>query len=425
MISKLVVSNVKRVRYVVIEPDPADPVVIIRGENGAGKSTLLDAIRYAYAGKHSHPPRVIRDGAREAYVEVDDENLEVTRKWDAETNSTVVEVRSKNGEKLKSPQAVLDQLYSDIAFAPEMLMHMPGPEQRALLCKATGINTDLLDREHDRLFEERTVTGRDLKAAKARLDAHKQTEQPPPASDTAGLVKQQQDLNARKARVSTAIAERQAADRRVNDCQVHVRAAENAVKQALEALEAAKVRLQTATDARAKADNIVDEAEENAEGVEARLEQIATELNHAAAVGAAHARWDERCRLADEVALLQAKHNEQDTRIAEIRSQVEEIIAGAKFPVPGLGFTSSGIKLNGLPFEQASQAEQLRVSVGIAVTLNPRFRVMLIRQGSLLDKRSMALLRQLCTEFKVQAWVEAVGEEGPATVVIVDGAVAA
>lgn len=413
MISKLVVSNVKKVRYIVVEPDPADPLVIVRGENGAGKSSLLDAIRYAYAGKNSHPPRVIREGEKEAHVEVDDENLQVLRSWDAATNTTEVEVRAK-GEKLKSPQAVLDAFYNELSFAPDMLMHMTGPEQRALLCKATGINTDLLDREYDKLFEERTVSGRDLKAAKARLDAHKQTEMPPAKVDTSALLKERGALTNAQQWERQTKAERVGAARRIVDCQ-------DAVKVAEQALAQAKVRLEIAQKQLAEADNVAEDAEEKAEGVTAKLAELDKQLQMASAIATAHARWDERVRLAAEVDALQAKHDGQEARIGEIRSQIDGIIAGAKFPVSGLGFTQSGIKLNGLPFEQASQAEQLRVSVGIAVTLNPRFRVMLIRQGSLLDKRSLALLRQLCTEFRVQAWLEQVGEEGPATVVIVDG----
>jgi hypothetical protein len=316
---------------------------------------------------------------------------------------------------------VLDAFYSDVAMEVESFMFLPGPERRALLSKATGIDTTLLDAEHDKVFDERTETGRDLKAAIARFEAVRLLEEPPPKSDTSSLVKQQQDLNARKARVQTALTERAAADRRVADCQAHVKAAETAVKQAQEALAKAQERLQTATDARGVADNAVDDAEENAEGVDQRLSEISAELQHAAELGAANARWAERSRLKAEVDALQAKHDGQDKRISELRAQVEAIIASAKFPVPGLGFTPGGVSFKGLPFEQASQAEQLRCSVGIAVALNPKLRVILIRQGSLFDRKSMGLLRELCREYRMQAWVEAVGDEGPATVVMVDG----
>lgn len=424
-ISKLIVSNVKRVKRVVIEPDPDDPVVLIRGENAQGKSSILDAIKYAYGGKACHPPRVIRDGASEAFVEVDTPELQVVRKWDAETNSTVLEVRAADGEKKKSPQAVLDQFYSDVAMQVEAFMHLTGPEQRALLSKATGVDTSLLDAEHDKVFAERTETGRELKAAQARFAAHKQTEEPPAKSDTASLVEEQKALNAKKTKLSTAREVSAAAERRVTDAQRQVKTAEAALKAAQENLALAQKKLADVELERGRADNEVEAAEEAADGVDARLAEIATALQHASAVGAAHARWEERCRLAAEVDALQAKHDSQDKRIAELRAQVEEIIASAKFPVPGLGFTQSGVKFNGLPFEQASQAEQLRCSVGIAVALSPQLRIILIRQGSLFDKKSMRLLRELCREYGMQAWVEAVGDEGPATVVIVDGQAAA
>lgn len=412
-ISKLVVKNVMKVKYVVIEPDPDDPIVLVKGENGNGKTSVLNAIRFATAGKNSHPPRVIREGESEAFVEYETPELQVVRKWDAASKSTTLEVREL-GEKKKSAQAVLDGFFSDVAMEVESFMALTGPERRALLSKATGVDTSMLDREEEKVFEARTVTGRDLKAAQARLAAHSQTEQPPAKVDTAALLKERGALTNTQQAERQAKAERDAAMRRISDCQEAVRVCEQALVQA-------KTRLEAATKQAAEADNATDDAEEKATGCAARISELDQQLQKASAIAGAHARWEERCRLAAEVEALQVKHDAQDKRIADVRSQVEQIIAAAKFPVPGLSFAPGGVSFKGLPFEQASQAEQLRCSVGIAVALNPKLRVILIRQGSLFDKKSMRLLRELCREYGMQAWVEAVGDEGPATIIMVDG----
>lgn len=424
-ISKLVIKNVMKVKFLIVEPDPDDPIVLVNGENGVGKSTVLNSIKFATAGKNSHPPRIIREGETEACIEYETPEFQVVRDFSRDSPdalaTTNVELRV-NGEKKKSPQTLLNEFYNDVAMEVESFMALDGPSRRALLAKATGVNTDLLDQEHDKVFAERTETGREMKGAQARFEAVKALEEPPPKSDTSSLVKQQGELNAKLTKLSNAQAERNAADRRVSDCQAHVRAAENAVKQAQEALVKAQERLQTATDARGAADNAVDAAEENAEGVDKRLGEIAAELQHAAELGAQNARWEERCRLKADVDRLQTKHDGQDKRIDELRAQTESIIAAAKFPVPGLGFAGrAGVSFRGLPFEQASQAEQLRCSVGIAVALNPKLRIILIRQGSLFDRKSIKLLRELCREYRMQAWLEVVDHDGPATVTLVDG----
>jgi hypothetical protein len=65
-------------------------------------------------------------------------------------------------------------------------------------------------------------------------------------------------------------------------------------------------------------------------------------------------------------------------------------------PVEGLGFADSEdgpfVTLGAEPFDQASQAQKIRVSVAIAAAMNPKLRVARILDGSLLDARSWAAL---------------------------------
>ena len=86
-------------------------------------------------------------------------------------------------------------------------------------------------------------------------------------------------------------------------------------------------------------------------------------------------------------------------------------------------FDDTGVTLDGLPFEQASQAQQLRASVAIGAALNPKLRAMLVRDGSLLDEDSLALLTAEASRSDLQVWLEVVGREGDG-IVIEDGEVA-
>jgi hypothetical protein len=78
----------------------------------------------------------------------------------------------------------------------------------------------------------------------------------------------------------------------------------------------------------------------------------------------------------------------------------------------------------GFPFEQASSAEQLRVSAAIGMALNPELKVMLIRDGSLLDAESLRLLSELAERADHQIWIERVSTGEEVSVVIEDGLVA-
>ena len=100
------------------------------------------------------------------------------------------------------------------------------------------------------------------------------------------------------------------------------------------------------------------------------------------------------------------------------------MISKAAYPVAGLGFDQlGGVTFNGLPFSQASTAEQLRVSVAIGLALNPQLRVLLIRDGSLLDDDSMKMVAKMAAKADAQVWIERVEIDGQVSVVIEDGAI--
>jgi len=111
--------------------------------------------------------------------------------------------------------------------------------------------------------------------------------------------------------------------------------------------------------------------------------------------------------------------------IADLDTERAEMLAAAEFPVPGLGFGAdgSGVTLNGIPFEQASATEQLMVSLAMGAALNPRLRVLLVKDASLLTARNRAVLINWCERENMQGFIELAGEGGEVTVVIEDGAV--
>ena len=69
------------------------------------------------------------------------------------------------------------------------------------------------------------------------------------------------------------------------------------------------------------------------------------------------------------------------------------MIEAAEMPIDDLGLGDDGITYKGVPFEQASQSEQLKVSAAIGLALNPGG-IMLIRDGSLLDTKSLETLAE-------------------------------
>jgi len=135
------------------------------------------------------------------------------------------------------------------------------------------------------------------------------------------------------------------------------------------------------------------------------------------------------CALDDKRSRLKEKRSEAGKltdELAAIEQAKVEAIAAADLPVKGLGFDESGVSYNGIPFPQLSSSEQLRVSMAVAMALNPKIKVLRITDGSLLDEASMDIIRQMAGDRGYQVWVEKVQETPdtkPAVVFVEDGEV--
>ena len=110
-------------------------------------------------------------------------------------------------------------------------------------------------------------------------------------------------------------------------------------------------------------------------------------------------------------------------QINQIDDSKTSQVAAAKFPVDGLSFSASEVLYNEIPFNQASSAEQLRVSVAMGIAMNPKLKVLLIRDGSLLDEDNLKMMADMAQEADAQIWLERVGKGQEVSVIIEDGEV--
>ena len=78
-----------------------------------------------------------------------------------------------------------------------------------------------------------------------------------------------------------------------------------------------------------------------------------------------------------------------------------------------------------IPFVQCSAAQRIRVSVAIGLAMNPELRVLLIREGSLLDKKNLALIAKMAEDADAQIWIERVSRGKECQIIIHDGEVCA
>ena len=87
------------------------------------------------------------------------------------------------------------------------------------------------------------------------------------------------------------------------------------------------------------------------------------------------------------------------------------MLSQAQFPLESLGIEEDGkggyrITYGGVPLEDCSSSERMRISMSLALSLNPKVRVLLVREGSMLDEESRKAVEAWAVEHQVQIWLE-------------------
>ncbi|WP_125898918.1 AAA family ATPase [Actinomyces gaoshouyii] len=409
-IVKLEAENIKRLKAVEITPDST--VQVVGGRNAQGKSSVLDAIWLALGGGKAAKavPRPVRDGANHATVSLDLGDLKVTRTWDAAGKSTL-RVEAADGARYTSPQAMLDRLVGGLSFDPLAFTRLSAREQREALLDLVDLDVDLdaLDRERADLYAQRTDVGRRGKALGDVIVDESLPVEETSAGQVLAELRRAQEHNQR---LDVLALKASRAEGAVADAMKAVEAAEAA-------LAAARSRLESAqADSRAAAQQVADAGDRvGTDEIASRLERLEADNARVRANNEARTRAAQRDALRHDYEALTAQ-------IATIDENKAKALASAVFPVEGLGFDDQGVTYQGVPFSQASSAEQIRVSVAMAMALNPELRVLRIMDGSLLDDEAMDAIRTQVADGDFQLWIERVGDADAGAVVIEDGQVA-
>ena len=429
-ILRLTGHNFKKIRAVDITPDPNEQVILIGGRNNQGKTSVLDMIQGAidFASMQKRTPQPIREGAEHADIDLDLSEIEIKRTFtDNETHYLTVRLKDEARTKVTSPQAFLDKLVGKLSFDPLAFMRMEGKDQRDTLFRLDpGLEQTLtaLDAEYATAFAERTGVNRSLKQqqgalAKLTLPAADLPEAEISAADLLQAIQaaqdarlanatQRQHLETLRTEAKTARQDLEKLDREIAELETrlaHLRQEREKTQRAYDTL------VERGTRTAAQVATLVDP---DLTGLQ---DQLTTLEQHNDAIRSAQ---QYRAQWAD-VERLQAQSNQLTARLTEIEATKATALQHAKFPVPGLGFSEDGVTFNGKPFQQVSSSEQLRVSLAIAMALNPEIRVIRITDGSLLDEESMGLIREMVREKDFQIWIEVVSDN--VGIIIEDGMV--
>ncbi len=387
-------------------------VLKVNGRNEQGKSSLLGAVAAAIGGPKAFPKEPVRKGQEKAEIFLDFGGLKLTRKiWNREGGAGVdhsIVLEYADGKRPKDKQSVLDALRgSPIADDPIAFSRLPAPKRYELL-KQLVPGFDFEDHEQKRkdLFEERTATGRLRDRAQGAADAIQV-----PADAPLKLVDVQELL----AELAAATEHNATIDKRA----ARREEAAEQLDAMLDRRDSLAAELKKLDDEIAARQKQQDEAEALPEKVD--VAGLQERMANAETVNAGARKRAEKLQRQAEAEALVQEYEDQSDKIAAMDKAKSAAIENAKLPIPELSFGDSDILLDGLPFDQASTARKIRVSTALLMALKPDLRVLLVREGSLLDNEAKAALEADAKANNFVVLMECVGDGDGSGIVIEDG----
>jgi DNA repair exonuclease SbcCD ATPase subunit len=403
-------ENVKRIKAVDITPK--DDVIILSGKNGEGKTSVLDsiwlALEYKVAKKGNPDP--LRAGQSKGMVELDLGSYIVTRKFTP--SGSTLEIRTPDGSKISSPQKLLDGMIGDLSFDPWEFSRKSEKEQREMLADVlysiTQGKLDLasFDARYKAAYDERS----DFNREKKRLTALLTQMTPPTAEDPTeeisveDITKSIADAVTIQTRTKELCDREQILNRTIERLQEELIAAQQEKEKVVRELE----NMPETPD--------VDFLKGELEGIE-KTNKRAREVK-------------EYRKVREGLTLVDKEIQSLNDKMELITIEKAESLEASPLPVDNLQITEEGVRVindedQEVPFCQASAAQQLRISLAIAMAANPTLRVIRIADGSLLDDESMEIIQEMAQDEDFQVWIEYVSrnEDDRVGVYIEDGSV--
>lgn len=417
-------ENVMRLRAVSLKPTGG--LNIVGGRNAQGKSSLLKSIEIALRGERSIPAQPVRVGEDHARVELDLGDITVTRTIEVDGKSKL-KVTSKDLGAISSPQTLLNKMFGAVSFDPLAFLKLDAKAQLALLASMVGLDLTSFNDQRKAKYDARTDVNRSVAQLEGQLKGMPLHDDAP--AEEISVAEISDALKAAQTAKASADAARRDADfaeRLYDQTRGHVVRTEEEIADLQDKLDDARHRLESwkrdEEQQQQQAQKAVAAAQEAARGVP-DVEPMHQRLAQAEGANRKLRENEARTKVAAELDGARASADQLTSDIDLIDMAKRESVAAATFPVPALSVGEDGVTLNGLPFEQASGAEQLRASVAIGLHGNPELRVLLIREGSLLDEDGLALLAEIAEEHGAQIFLERVSRGEEVSVLIEDGSV--
>lgn len=426
----------------------------VLGKNAKGKTTSIDGIMELFATDSRNRPEAIREGAEKAIIAIDlcDDAGEVQFRLQKTitpgSRSGRLIITDGPGNKIASQKELLAKFFTSYSIDPIKFKERREQDQIDDILEVCGVKPpvaqvkmitgedhpakpgETADAYMQRLsgddtgvyFLSRLNAGREVTRLAGAIAKQKSMvddlEAVPIATtrtaneiiaDQAALLEKQkvrdnaiaiaQDAHHKWSAAKTLLADKQS---RVVEIKDEIAQLEMKLKKAKDTLYSLEIDCKTAkldaTDAEnehADALKIVDGLPDQGKQLKAIKEELDSGLRNQKAITDRKTAKDRLRELAEEKETAEMYHIKAEQVLGDLRELRRQILENLDLGVPNLSVVNGSLRLNGKPFVQASEAEQIRVSMGVAMRRNPQLKLIRIDRGESLDEESQEYLFQL------------------------------
>lgn len=404
-------ENFKMIKAIVIRPD--DDLVLLTGKNAQGKSSAIDLIIAMLCKDRKWIPQPIRKGQTHADGRLDLGEFIVICKWTEK--GKYLKVTSQEGLVYPSPQAMLDDFVGKLGFDIGKFFNMEEKEQTEVLMDLAKLDFTEVDNKIERLVEERRIQGQTVKLLSGQREVINPEVVPKELVSTSKLNEElEKGLEHNQTRDLT--------ERAILSAKTLMKGCKENIVEILEQIENRKNEIESIKKEIGRHQEKIRLDEKFLmEKDPVPIEPIREKLSGAEEANEIF-RANERNKIAEKKCNQEiAVYENQTTMINGLRKSKDSALREAKFPLPGLKVTTTGTFFKDIPIKQLSSSENMKVAMSIAMALNEKFKVILVKDASLLDLENLEIIRQMAKDNGYQVWLEKVSDTGEMGFYFVEG----
>lgn len=422
-ILNVVVENFKNIEKT--EVDFAGRSATIIGKNGAGKSSFIQAICSPIDSNYI-PAKPIKKGEERGSIELtiggqlngEDESYTLGLYFSDKHKKGRITISNSDGETVSGGKKLIEEIVGNIGFDIQEFIKLgltstgaiskPGTQEQIEILKGLMPRDILkqmhdLDVEYEEDYTSRADVNREIVHAKAKLEGHEYSQEEldfyKEPIDTKDIVSKMTNI------------EKELED--YNKVKSGVEDLFDSIPKDQERLTSLKEQVE-ALEAKIKEDQ--DKFRKGNKWLEGKTKPSIETLNDELATANQH---NDKVREIKslEVSQVDLRTIEQDSermtkRLEAIKKEKKGIFAASPLPVKGLTFDDEGIYFKGLPFVEGQHPTSTIMLIGarIGMALNPNLKMLVIKDGSLLDKKTLKWLVGQCEEENYQLFIEKVAD---------------